>query len=75
MGCPTVAAVIREDRGILLPSLMQTGRSLGMVTVDDALANLLQRDLIDGETAYLRAQSKKRFEAHVSQEFMDSLNI
>jgi Tfp pilus assembly pilus retraction ATPase PilT len=51
---------------------MQTGRSLGMQTFDEALRDLLKRELITAEAAYMAATKKEDFDALVSTEFLAS---
>ena len=70
MGLPTVGAVIRENRTMLLPSLMQMGRTLGMRTADDSLMELVKRGLVEPEVAYNRASDKERFESLVGEELL-----
>jgi twitching motility protein PilT len=58
LGIPAVANLIREGKSFQIPSLMQTGKKHGMVTLNDALMDLLARDLIGSEEAYLRSVEK-----------------
>ncbi|HEY3997678.1 MAG TPA: type IV pilus twitching motility protein PilT [Candidatus Xenobia bacterium] len=62
MGCVPVANVIREGKTFQIPSLMQTGRNLGMRSMDDALLDLLQKKQITSQDAYDYATDKKMFE-------------
>ena len=73
MGLPTVGAVIRENKTVQLDSLMQTGRRLGMRTFDDSLFELLQKEAIAPEVAYMKARNKERFEQVVSADFLDGV--
>lgn len=52
---PAVANCIREGKTFMLPGIMQTGRSVGMVTMDDALKSLCERGIITKEEAIFRA--------------------
>lgn len=52
---PAVANCIREGKTFMLPGIMQTGRSVGMVTMDDALKNLYERGVISAEDCLFRA--------------------
>ena len=52
---PAVANCIREGKTFMLPGIMQTGRAVGMVTMDDALKNLYDRDIISAEDCLFRA--------------------
>lgn len=52
---PAIGNLIREGKTFQIPSLMQTGRSDGMQTLDTAIVELLNEKRIDPETAYERA--------------------
>lgn len=58
---PAVANLIREGKTFQVPSLMQTGRGLGMITLMDSLFDLVKNDVVEAEEAYARAPSKKEF--------------
>ena len=47
VGTPAVRNLIREGKVAQLPSVIQTGRALGMQTLDQSLAVLVQQGLID----------------------------
>ena len=47
VGSPAVRNLIREGKVAQLPSVIQTGRALGMQTLDQSLAVLVQQGLID----------------------------
>lgn len=55
---PAVAANIREGKTYQIPSLMQTGRSVGMCTFADDLLGLVKRGIITPEEAYGNAIDK-----------------
>lgn len=65
-GTTTIANMIRDEKTFQIFSAMQIGRSQGMQTFDEALRDLLKRDLITGETAYRAATKKEDFEAYIS---------
>ncbi len=71
-GTMSVASLIREEKTVQIPSAMQIGRSEGMQTHDEALRDLLNRQMITPETAYLSASAKEDFEPLVSEEFLQS---
>ena len=52
-----VRNLIREGKTFQLPSVMQTGKRMGMQTMDDALYDLFMRKVIDGDTAVTYAQN------------------
>ncbi|HEX7708829.1 MAG TPA: PilT/PilU family type 4a pilus ATPase, partial [Thermoanaerobaculia bacterium] len=71
-GTSNIGSMIRDEKTYQIVSAMQIGRSQGMQTVDDALRDLIKRDLISPETAYRAAQKAEDFEAFVSPEFLES---
>jgi twitching motility protein PilT len=62
-----VANLIREGKTFQIPSLMQTGRGIGMRTLNDALIDLVKNDVVEAEEAYDRAPEKKTFGALLNQ--------
>lgn len=55
---PAVANSIREGKTFMLPGIMQTGKSVGMITMDDSLKNLYGKGLISSED-FISASSDK----------------
>ncbi|MCB9536666.1 MAG: PilT/PilU family type 4a pilus ATPase [Myxococcales bacterium] len=60
-GTFSVGNLIRDDKTYQLPSLMQIQRNVGMQTVDMALMELVESQIISPEQAYLRAQNQDLF--------------
>jgi twitching motility protein PilT len=58
LGTTAVSAMIREGKTFQLGSVMQTGKAHGMLTMNDALLSLVQRDLIEPKEAHLKAVDK-----------------
>lgn len=56
-----ISNIIRKNNLHQLPSMMMTGRSGGMVILDDSLKELLNKGLIDGEEAFYRATDQRQF--------------
>ena len=56
---PAVSATIRDGKTFMLPGIMQTGKSVGMVTMDDSLQNLYAKGLISREECYGRSEDKQ----------------
>jgi len=69
-GTTTIANLIRDEKTYQIYSAMQIGKSHGMQTFDEALRDLLRREQITAETAYLASVKKEDFEALVSPEFL-----
>lgn len=52
---PAVGNCIREGKTFMLPGIMQTGKQLGMMTMDDALKDLYHAGLISAEDCLFRS--------------------
>ncbi len=52
---PAVSALIREGKTFMLPGVMQTGKKIGMIMMDDALIKLHSEEKISREEAIGRA--------------------
>jgi twitching motility protein PilT len=57
-----VAALIREAKTHMIPSVMQTGRTVGMQTFGDELTRLASKGIISAEDAYNKAVDKAEIE-------------
>jgi twitching motility protein PilT len=55
---PALSNLIREAKTFQIPSVMQTSRKLGMVTLNDALVELVEGGLVEPLEAYLKAIDK-----------------
>jgi len=58
-----VSNLIRESKTFQIPSMMQVGRAIGMVTLNDALMDLVHRKLVAPDEALAKAIDKPGFEA------------
>jgi len=58
---PAVANLIREGKTFQIPSMMQTGRNVGMITLNDALLELVRSDKVEMKEAYYKAVDKEDF--------------
>jgi twitching motility protein PilT len=56
-----VANMIRDAKTFQIASIMQTGKAIGMQTLDDAIQDLLNKKWISPEEAYEKAIDKNRF--------------
>jgi twitching motility protein PilT len=63
---PAVAAMVREGKTHQLMNAIQTGKKLGMRTLDDAIEELLQKKMIAPEEAFDRCINKERFASHLA---------
>ncbi|MCP4658156.1 MAG: PilT/PilU family type 4a pilus ATPase [bacterium] len=60
-GIMSIANMIRKNETFQIPGLMQLGRHLGMRTLDQALGELVESDLIAPETAWRNADKPETF--------------
>jgi twitching motility protein PilT len=58
-----ISNLIREGKTFQIPSMMQVGRAQGMITLNDALMDLVRKGLVAPEEGLLRAVDKPGFEA------------
>ena len=56
-----IANLIREAKTFQIASMMQTGKAVGMQTLDDAIQDLLNKKWISPEEAYEKSIDKGRF--------------
>jgi twitching motility protein PilT len=60
---PAVANCIREGKTYMLPGVMQTGKNVGMITMDESLRNLYIQGIITAEETLYRAEDKAQMRA------------
>jgi twitching motility protein PilT len=58
-----VANLIREGKTFQIPSVMQTGRAAGMVTLNDALLELVKARTVEPREAYVKSVAKGELKA------------
>jgi twitching motility protein PilT len=61
IGTAAVRNLIREAKTHQLPSMIQTGKKYGMMLLDDAIMDLLNKGMISADDAYMKANDKGRF--------------
>jgi twitching motility protein PilT len=62
-GCLPLSAMIRDDKLYQLPNLMQRGRILGMIRLDDSLAELVRAGKISSDAALAATENRKELAA------------
>ncbi|HZN98451.1 MAG TPA: type IV pilus twitching motility protein PilT [Gemmatimonadales bacterium] len=60
---PAVSNLIREGKTFQIPSIMQVNRKGGMVTLNDALMELVDGKLVEPKEAYMKSVEKAGFAA------------
>ena len=58
---PAVGNMIREEKTYQIPSVIQTGKKFGMISLDDSILEVLQKGQVSAEEAYNKAVQKERF--------------
>jgi twitching motility protein PilT len=61
LSIPAVSNLIREGKTFQIPSIMQTNRKVGMVTLNDALMDLVDKKEVEPKEAYMKAVEKAGF--------------
>ncbi|MBM3133137.1 MAG: type IV pili twitching motility protein PilT, partial [Chloroflexi bacterium] len=56
-----VAALLRDNKALQIPSIIQTSRKMGMCLMDDSLLDLVKAGVIDGSVASRYAENKENF--------------
>ena len=57
-----VSNLIREGKTYQIPTIMQTSKKIGMVTLNDALLDLVEKDLVDANDAWMKSVDKAAFQ-------------
>jgi twitching motility protein PilT len=57
-GVPSISNLIREQKIFQIPSIMQTGRKLGMALMNDSLFRLVKEGIVAPEEALTKANDK-----------------
>src|SRR3954452_22456319 len=61
LSMPAVSNLIREGKTFQIPSIMQTNRKVGMITLNDALIELVDGKQVEPREAYMKAVDKAGF--------------
>ena len=61
LSIPAVTNLIREGKTFQIPTVMQTSKRLGMVTLNDALLELVDGKLIEPQEGYTKAVDKTMY--------------
>ncbi len=56
-----ISNLIREGKTFQIASLMQTGKKLGMQTLNDSLFDLIKKKIVDPDEAYIKSVDKSSF--------------
>jgi twitching motility protein PilT len=72
LSIPAVTNLIREGKTFQIPTVMQTSKRLGMVTLNDALLELVDGKLIEPAEGYTKAVDKTMFLSAVKSRGLDT---
>jgi twitching motility protein PilT len=64
LNIPSIANLIREGKTFQIASVLQTSKRIGMVTLNDALIDLVDAGQVEPKEAYMKANDKTGF-AHM----------
>ena len=64
---PAISNLIREGKTFQIGSSMQTGKSIGMVMLNDALFDLVKSGIVEAKDAYVKAVDKTGFETMLTR--------
>jgi twitching motility protein PilT len=67
-----VSNLIREGKTFQIPSIMQVGKAVGMVALNESLMTLVTKKLVAPEEAYLKAVDKPGFEGLLKRAAIDT---
>jgi twitching motility protein PilT len=55
---PAISNLIREGKTFQIPSIIKTSKKLGMITLNDALLELVEKKLVEPDEAYMKSVEK-----------------
>ncbi|MFN2399159.1 MAG: type IV pilus twitching motility protein PilT, partial [Gemmatimonadaceae bacterium] len=58
---PAISNLIREGKTFQIPSVLQTSRKLGMITLNDALIEYVDAGVVESKEAYMKSVDKLGF--------------
>jgi len=68
VGTSAVSNLIRENKIHQIPSIIQTGKRIGMQLLDQHILELLMSEVITPEEAYAKAHNKEAFQQYLEEE-------
>ena len=67
-----VSNLIREGKTFQIPSIMQTSKRIGMMTMNDELMGLVEKKLVEPKEAYMKSVDKAAFVAGLKAKGFDT---
>jgi twitching motility protein PilT len=69
---PAISNLIREGKTYQIPSMMQTSKRIGMITMNDTLMDLVERQQVEPKEAYMKSVDKGSFVAALKAKGFDT---
>ncbi len=69
---PAISNLIREGKTYQIPSMMQTSKRIGMITMNDTLMDLVEREQVEAKEAYMKSVDKGSFVASLRAKGFDT---
>lgn len=70
-----MSSLIRDGKTYQIPSQMSIGKKLGMMSLNDSLLDLIKKDLVNAEEAYIKAVDKDEFVKRLKEELGKTINM
>jgi twitching motility protein PilT len=70
-----MSSLIRDGKTYQIPSQMSIGKKLGMVSLNDSLLDLVKRDIVMPEEAYIKSVEKEEFQKRLREECGKTINM
>jgi len=67
-----ISNLIREGKTFQIPSMMQVGKAIGMVSLNDALMDFVAKKLVEPQEAYVKSIDKAGFEGLLKRAGIDT---
>ena len=71
LAIPAIANLIREGKTFQIPSIIQTNKKIGMITLNDALMEVVETKLVEPQEAYVNAADKPGLEGMMKARGID----
>ncbi|HEU4700178.1 MAG TPA: type IV pilus twitching motility protein PilT [Gemmatimonadales bacterium] len=72
LAIPAISNLIREGKTFQIPSIMQTNKKAGMITLNDALMELVDKGLVEPQEAYMKSVEKSGIVAALKAKRFDT---
>ena len=71
IGTMPLANMIKDGKTFQIPSMMQTGKNVGMKIMDESIMELLQADVISAVNAHANATKPEKFQMQLNKELKE----